>query len=150
MQKRHLALEESEEVPHAGIVFGEKVWNAQVVANAGFFTAKSRSKGLMDLYEKCEAIPNMDALQVHRTDGKECKKMYSDPQWFFRIWRDQILAQNERQKVKKKRKNKKVVRETAKVHKIIETTAVRKQYQFLRQNWKIFFEYFSLKNEFLF
>ena len=125
LQKRHLALEESEEIPHAGIVFGEKIWNAQVVASAGFFTAKSRSKALMDMYENCDAIPNMDALQLHRNDGKECKKMYSDPQWFFRIWRDQILAQNERQKVKKKRKIKKVdARTTVKAQKKILTTAV--------------------------
>ena len=136
LQKRHLALEESEEIPHAGIVFGEKIWNAQVVASAGFFTAKSRSKALMDMYENCDAIPNMDALQLHRNDGKECKKMYSDPQWFFRIWRDQILAQNERQKVKKKRKIKKVdARTTVKAQKKILTTAVSFTHCYKKSNF---------------
>ena len=88
------------------------------------------------MYENCDAIPNMDALQLHRNDGKECKKMYSDPQWFFRIWRDQILAQNERQKVKKKRKIKKVdARTTVKAQKKILTTAVSLTHCYKKSNF---------------
>ena len=98
-------MEESQEIPHGAIKFGEKIWNSPVIASAGFFTKNSRPQALMDLYENCDAIPNFDIVQGYRTDDKECKSLYSNPRWFFQIWKDQILAAHEKEK-KERKKNK--------------------------------------------
>ena len=125
LQKMHETLEDSEEVPHAGIVFAEKVWGSQLQASAGFFTRKSRSKTLTDMYDCCDPLPNFDLVQGYRDDELECKKMYSDPDWFFRIWRDHIIQEAEQNRPKKTKKKKKIKERVVKERAKIETQAVR-------------------------
>lgn len=122
----HDALEESDVKPHERIVYVQKIWGSQLQNSGGFFTRKSRPKNLIDKYECCEGIPDLASLQEYRDDGKICTKMYSDPDWFFQIWKDNMLKEAEKN-MKKRVKKKKIDHKERekKTFKTIETTNVR-------------------------
>uniref|UniRef100_A0A0N5A4W7 Wiskott-Aldrich syndrome protein family member n=1 Tax=Parastrongyloides trichosuri TaxID=131310 RepID=A0A0N5A4W7_PARTI len=50
---------------------------------------------LQDLYNKCEPPPNLDALNEFRDDPKPALKYYTDPGYFFDLWKKQILKECE-------------------------------------------------------
>lgn len=56
------------------------------------------------LYESADAPPSLEKLNPYRTDGKDCLKFYTDPEFFFNIWCNELIKDNEARKIEKKRR----------------------------------------------
>lgn len=46
---------------------------------------------MMELYNQCDAPPRLREFDQFREDGKSALKSYTDPGYFFELWREQIL-----------------------------------------------------------
>lgn len=46
---------------------------------------------MMELYNQCDAPPRLRELDQFREDGKSALKFYTDPGYFFELWKEQIL-----------------------------------------------------------
>lgn len=73
-------------------------FDQQVVAR------QSLPMGMTKIYQICDRPPPLDKLNKYRDDGKDGLKFYTDPSYFFELWRQDMLKDTERamyDKVKK-------------------------------------------------
>lgn len=53
---------------------------------------------MLDTYQQCDKPPPLDKLNCYRDDGKDGLKFYTDPNYFFELWRQEMLKDTERVK----------------------------------------------------
>jgi len=58
------------------------------------------------LYENADPPPELYKLNPYRIDGQDCMKFYTDPDFFFRLWRQEIMKENEARKLENKKRRK--------------------------------------------
>ena len=103
--------------------------------DACLFQKNSRPQQIQNLYENCEEIPKLRLLEEFwETDlqKKLCVQKYSDPDMFFRNWKEQILEilQKETEELRKNRKQKKIAKRSEKTverKKIVTKNELRRQ-----------------------
>lgn len=65
------------------------------------------------IFQQCDKPPPLDKLNCYRDDGKDGLKFYTDPNYFFELWRQEMIKDTERvmhdkgKKVKTRRFNNK-------------------------------------------
>uniref|UniRef100_A0A0K0G0E5 Wiskott-Aldrich syndrome protein family member n=1 Tax=Strongyloides venezuelensis TaxID=75913 RepID=A0A0K0G0E5_STRVS len=69
------------------------------------FDRQTLPTALQDLYNKCEPPPNLNDLNEFRDDPKPALKYYTDPGYFFDLWKKQILKECEEMPKRKTLKN---------------------------------------------
>ena len=52
-------------------------------------------------YTECEAPPRLQDMNAYRDDGKDALKFYTDPTYFFELWREEMKKEQDRKKKKK-------------------------------------------------
>ena len=55
---------------------------------------------LLDQYKMCDTPPPLSKLNVYRDDKKDGLKFYTDPNYFFELWRQEMLQMSERESVR--------------------------------------------------
>merc|ERR1719414_2818342 len=53
-------------------------------------------KAMFEAYLACDKPPPLDKLNPYREDGKDGLKFYTDPTYFFELWRQEMLKDTER------------------------------------------------------
>lgn len=66
------------------------VYDQQVVSRA------TMPAGMLEMYQACDKPPPLDKLNPYRDDGKDGLKSYTDPGYFFELWRREMLKDTER------------------------------------------------------
>lgn len=51
---------------------------------------------MLKTYHSCDKPPPLDKLNVYRDDGKDGLKFYTDPSYFFDLWRQEMLKDTEK------------------------------------------------------
>lgn len=51
---------------------------------------------MLETYKSCDKPPPLDKLNVYREDGKDGLKFYTDPTYFFELWKQEMLKDTER------------------------------------------------------
>ncbi|XP_073991643.1 wiskott-Aldrich syndrome protein family member 3 SCAR [Rhodnius prolixus] len=51
---------------------------------------------MLETYKLCDKPPPLDKLNPYREDGKDGLKFYTDPDYFFDLWRQEMLKDTER------------------------------------------------------
>ncbi|XP_050727050.1 actin-binding protein WASF3-like isoform X2 [Eriocheir sinensis] len=86
---------------------------------------------MLETYQTCEQPPPLHQLNPYRDDGKDGLKFYTDPSYFFNLWREEMTQETERLKNDKKQKPSKPKgdgrNKSRKVPRIISTTRDRQQ-----------------------
>lgn len=59
-------------------------------------------ESIKELYNACDKPPPLDKLNEYRDDGKDGLKFYTDPNYFFELWREKMLRETEKEKGIKK------------------------------------------------
>lgn len=62
------------------------------------------SAPMLETYQTCEQPPPLHQLNPYRDDGKDGLKFYTDPSYFFNLWREEMTQETERLKLDKKQK----------------------------------------------
>ena len=58
------------------------------------------------LYENADPPPELHKLNQYRDDNRDCMKFYTDPQFFFNLWRNEVMKENENGRKAEKRRKK--------------------------------------------
>lgn len=60
------------------------------------FSRETMPAPMLETYAQCDKPPPLDKLNVYRDDGKDAIKFYTDPNFFFDLWRQEMLKDTER------------------------------------------------------
>eukprot|EP00039_Didymoeca_costata_P025503 m.13630 g.13630 ORF g.13630 m.13630 type:complete len:467 (+) comp4888_c0_seq1:110-1510(+) len=61
---------------------------------------------VLELHQRCQPPPALDLMNPYRQDNKISLKFYTDPDYFFRLWLEEMRAQESDFKKAKKKKKK--------------------------------------------
>ena len=70
---------------------------------------RTMSEAMQILYNNADPPPELDKLNEFRDDGKDCMKFYTDPDFFFNLWRNEMMKDNEEKLKNKKKKKVKII-----------------------------------------
>uniref|UniRef100_A0A3Q3MZ66 Wiskott-Aldrich syndrome protein family member n=1 Tax=Labrus bergylta TaxID=56723 RepID=A0A3Q3MZ66_9LABR len=82
-----------------------KAFRSSTIQDQQLFDRTSLPVPLQETFQTCEQPPPLNILSPYRDDGKEGLKFYTNPSYFFDLWREKMLQDTE-DKRKERRKQK--------------------------------------------
>ncbi|XP_034756099.1 wiskott-Aldrich syndrome protein family member 1 isoform X2 [Etheostoma cragini] len=82
-----------------------KAFRSSTIQDQQLFDRTSLPVPLQESFQTCEQPPPLNILTPYRDDGKEGLKFYTNPSYFFDLWREKMLQDTE-DKRKERRKQK--------------------------------------------
>ncbi|KAK6629756.1 hypothetical protein RUM43_003574 [Polyplax serrata] len=73
-----------------------KAFKSSVIFDQQVFSRETMPMAMMETYQLCDKPPPLDKLNPYREDGKDGLKFYTDPNYFFDLWRQEMLKDTER------------------------------------------------------
>lgn len=84
-----------EEVSLTEIQF-KKAFKSAPVFDQQIFSRSTMPTAMLETYQQCDKPPPLDKLNCYRDDGKDGLKFYTDPNYFFELWRQEMLKDTEK------------------------------------------------------
>ncbi|XP_039343064.1 wiskott-Aldrich syndrome protein family member 3-like [Mauremys mutica] len=99
-----------------------KAFKSSTVQNQQVVSRNSIPNPVMEMYQRCDKPPPLNILTAYRDDKKDGLKFYTDPSYFFNLWKEKMLqATEDKRKEKRRQKEQRLVedstREVKKVRK---------------------------------
>ncbi|CAG03574.1 unnamed protein product [Tetraodon nigroviridis] len=88
-----------------------KAFRSSTIQDQQLFDRTSLPIPMQETFQTCEEPPPLNILTPYRDDGKEGLKFYTNPSYFFDLWREKMLQDTE-DKRKERRKQKRVAMAT--------------------------------------
>lgn len=76
----------------------KKPFRSAIVFDQEIFSRATMPAPMLETYQLCDKPPPLDKLNCYRDDGKDGLKFYTDPNYFFELWRQEMLEDTERMK----------------------------------------------------
>ncbi|KAG5675140.1 hypothetical protein PVAND_005068 [Polypedilum vanderplanki] len=76
----------------------KKAFKSATQFDQDIFSRATMPTAMLETYQTCDKPPPLDKLNCYRDDGKDGLKFYTDPNYFFDLWRQDILQETERMK----------------------------------------------------
>lgn len=73
-----------------------KAFKSAIVFDQQIFSRATMPTAMLETYQSCDKPPPLDKLNCYREDGKDGLKFYTDPNYFFELWRQEMLKDTER------------------------------------------------------
>ncbi|XP_023230579.1 wiskott-Aldrich syndrome protein family member 3-like [Centruroides sculpturatus] len=73
-----------------------KAFKSSVVYDQQVLSRNTMPSAMGDIYHTCDKPPPLDKLNPYREDGKDGLKFYTDPNYFFELWKQDVLKDTER------------------------------------------------------
>ncbi|ERE85954.1 wiskott-Aldrich syndrome protein family member 1-like protein [Cricetulus griseus] len=83
-----------------------KAFRSSTIQDQKLFDRNSLPVPVLETYNSCDAPPPLNNLSPYRDDGKEALKFYTNPSYFFDLWKEKML-QDTKDIMKEKRKHRK-------------------------------------------
>ncbi|XP_060915097.1 wiskott-Aldrich syndrome protein family member 2 [Labrus mixtus] len=106
LQVKVTQLDPKEEEVSLQAITTRKAFHSSLTQDQQMFTRPSLPMPVQDTYMVCNPPPPLNNLSKYRDDGKEALKFYTDPSYFFDLWKEQML-QDTKDIMKEKRKHRK-------------------------------------------
>ncbi|KAI6073361.1 Wiskott-Aldrich syndrome protein family member 2 [Aix galericulata] len=87
-----------------------KAFKSSTTQDQKLFDRDSLPVPVLETYGTCNTPPPLNILSPYRDDGKEALKFYTDPSYFFDLWKEKML-QDTKDIMKEKRKHRKEKKE---------------------------------------
>lgn len=84
-----------EEIPLTDIQL-KKAFKSAKNFDQQIFSRSTMPAPMLETYSQCDKPPPLDILNIYRDDGKDGLKFYTDPNYFFELWRQEMLKDTER------------------------------------------------------
>ncbi|XP_018085298.1 wiskott-Aldrich syndrome protein family member 3 isoform X1 [Xenopus laevis] len=99
-----------------------KAFKSSTVQNQQVVSRNSIPNPVMEIYHRCDKPPPLNILTPYRDDKKDGLRFYTDPSYFFNLWKEKMLqATEDKRKEKRRQKEQRLVedptREVKKVRK---------------------------------
>ncbi|XP_016136335.1 wiskott-Aldrich syndrome protein family member 2-like [Sinocyclocheilus grahami] len=106
LQVKVTQLDPKEEEVSLQAVTSRKAFHSNFIQDQQLFIRASLPQPIQETYLTCSQPPPLNNLSCYRDDGKEALKFYTDPSYFFDLWKEKML-QDTKDIMKEKRKHKK-------------------------------------------
>lgn len=106
LQVKVTQLDPKEEEVSLQAITTRKAFRSSLTQDQQLFTRPSLPMPVQDTYTTCDPPPPLNHLSQYRDDGKEALKFYTDPSYFFDLWKEKML-QDTKDIMKEKRKHRK-------------------------------------------
>jgi WAS family protein 3 len=73
-----------------------KAFKSTVAFDQQIFSRATMPTAMLETYKSCDKPPPLHKLNCYRDDGKDGLKFYTDPNYFFELWRQEMLNDTER------------------------------------------------------
>lgn len=73
-----------------------KAFKSSIVYEQQVVSRDSMPAAMADMYRHCGKPPPLDKLNPYREDGRDGVKFYTDPNYFFELWRNEMLKDTEK------------------------------------------------------
>ncbi|KAL1494072.1 hypothetical protein ABEB36_009728 [Hypothenemus hampei] len=73
-----------------------KAFKSGTVFDQQIFSRATMPTAMLETYNSCDRPPPLDKLNCYRDDGKDGLKFYTDPNYFFELWRAEMLNDTEK------------------------------------------------------
>ncbi|KAM3830224.1 actin-binding protein WASF2 isoform 2-T7 [Vipera latastei] len=83
-----------------------KAFKSSTTQDQKLFERESAPLPVLETYRTCNKPPPLNILSSYRDDGKEALKFYTNPSYFFDLWKEQML-QDTKDIMKERRKHRK-------------------------------------------
>ncbi|CAG0885654.1 unnamed protein product [Cyprideis torosa] len=77
------------------------VFRSNVLFDQAVVSRESMPPAMKDTYLSCDPPPPLDKFTPYRDDGKDGLKFYTDPNYFFTLWKQEMLRDTKHDKSKK-------------------------------------------------
>ncbi|XP_015227899.1 PREDICTED: wiskott-Aldrich syndrome protein family member 2 [Cyprinodon variegatus] len=104
LQVKVTQLDPKEEEVSLQAINSRKAFRSSLTQDQQLFTRPSLPVPVQDTYTTCNPPPPLNQLSKYREDGKEALKFYTDPSYFFDLWKEKML-QDTKDIMKEKRKH---------------------------------------------
>uniref|UniRef100_A0A3Q1FJB3 WASP family member 2 n=1 Tax=Acanthochromis polyacanthus TaxID=80966 RepID=A0A3Q1FJB3_9TELE len=104
LQVKVTQLDPKEEEVSLQAITTRKAFRSSLTQDQQLFTRPSLPMPVQDTYTTCDPPPPLNHLSQYRDDGKEALKFYTDPSYFFDLWKEKML-QDTKDIMKEKRKH---------------------------------------------
>ncbi|KAK7899149.1 hypothetical protein WMY93_020002 [Mugilogobius chulae] len=104
LQVKVTQLDPKEEEVSLQAITTRKAFRSSLTQDQQLFTRPSLPAPVQDTYSVCNPPPPLNDLSKYRDDGKEALKFYTDPSYFFDLWKEKML-QDTKEIMKEKRKH---------------------------------------------
>ncbi|KAK5911318.1 hypothetical protein CgunFtcFv8_005505 [Champsocephalus gunnari] len=106
LQVKVTQLDPKEEEVSLQAITTRKAFRSSLTQDQQLFTRPSLPMPVQDTYETCNPPPPLNYLSQYRDDGKDALKFYTDPSYFFELWKEKML-QDTKDIMKERRKHRK-------------------------------------------
>nr|XP_020836051.1 wiskott-Aldrich syndrome protein family member 3-like [Phascolarctos cinereus] len=80
-----------------------KAFRSSTIQNQQVVSRNSIPNPVMEMYQRCDKPPPLNILTAHRDDKKDGLKFYTDPSYFFNLWKEKMLQATEDKRKEKQR-----------------------------------------------
>ncbi|XP_051802346.1 actin-binding protein WASF3-like isoform X2 [Acanthochromis polyacanthus] len=91
-----------------------KAFRSSTIQDQQVVSRSSILNPVLEMYHRCDKPPPLNILTPYRDDKKDGLKFYTDPSYFFNLWREKMLQATEnKRKEKRRQKEQKNVEESS-------------------------------------
>ncbi|XP_059186133.1 actin-binding protein WASF3-like [Centropristis striata] len=91
-----------------------KAFRSSTIQDQQVVSRSSILNPVLEMYQRCDKPPPLNILTPYRDDKKDGLKFYTDPSYFFSLWREKMLQATEnKRKEKRRQKEQKHVEESS-------------------------------------
>ncbi|CAG5874342.1 unnamed protein product [Menidia menidia] len=112
-----------------------KAFRSSTIQDQEVLSKSSTPNSVADMFNTCDRPPPLTALTAYRDDSLDAMKFYSDPSYFFDLWKEKMLQDTEdkRKERRRQREQKRCVDSSTLQREVRKVRKARNR----RQEWKI-------------
>ncbi|XP_028840607.1 wiskott-Aldrich syndrome protein family member 3 [Denticeps clupeoides] len=80
-----------------------KAFKSSTIQDQQVVSRNSIPNPVMEMYHRCDKPPPLNILTPYRDDKKDGLKFYTDPSYFFNLWKEKMLQATENKRKEKRR-----------------------------------------------
>uniref|UniRef100_A0AAR2IWW1 Wiskott-Aldrich syndrome protein family member n=1 Tax=Pygocentrus nattereri TaxID=42514 RepID=A0AAR2IWW1_PYGNA len=80
-----------------------KAFKSSTIQDQQVVSRNSILNSVMEMYQRCDKPPPLNILTPYRDDKKDGLKFYTDPSYFFDLWKEKMLQATENKRKEKRR-----------------------------------------------
>uniref|UniRef100_A0A672GX37 Zgc:109889 n=1 Tax=Salarias fasciatus TaxID=181472 RepID=A0A672GX37_SALFA len=88
-----------------------KAFKSSTIQDQQVVSRTSVPNPVVEMYHRCDKPPPLNILSPYRDDKKDALKFYTDPSYFFNLWKEKMLQATEDKRKEKRRQKVRRVRE---------------------------------------
>uniref|UniRef100_A0A3Q3MF52 Wiskott-Aldrich syndrome protein family member n=1 Tax=Mastacembelus armatus TaxID=205130 RepID=A0A3Q3MF52_9TELE len=110
-----------------------KAFRSSTIQDQQVVSRSSILNPVLEMYQRCDKPPPLNILTPYRDDKKDGLKFYTDPSYFFNLWKEKMLQATENKRKEKRRQKLFIIRVSSSSPRPVQVRKARNR----RQEWNL-------------